>query len=90
VLKLWGRTTSQNVQKAMWAIGELGLARERIDLGGRFGGLDMPEFLAENPNRRVPALEDDGCARLYGLLDRAAYRQHVMVPCDELTGRSDF
>ena len=25
MLKLWGRKTSLNVQKAMWAIGELGL-----------------------------------------------------------------
>ena len=60
MLKLWGRATSQNVQKAMWAIGELGLDHERIDVGGRFGGLDTPEFGAMNPNRRVPVLEHDG------------------------------
>ena len=60
MLKLWGRATSQNVQKAMWVIGELGLDHERIDVGGRFGGLDTPEFGAMNPNRRVPVLEHDG------------------------------
>ena len=60
MLKLWGRATSQNAQKAMWAIGELGLDHERIDVGGRFGGLDTPEFGAMNPNRRVPVLEHDG------------------------------
>ena len=60
MLKLWGRATSQNVQKAMWVIGELGLDHERIDVGGPFGGLDTPEFGAMNPNRRVPVLEHDG------------------------------
>ena len=25
MLKIWGRNTSSNVQKVMWAIGELGL-----------------------------------------------------------------
>ena len=36
-MKIWGRTTSSNVQKVMWAIGEMGLAHERIDIGGPFG-----------------------------------------------------
>ena len=35
--KIWGRNTSSNVQKAMWATGEIGLAVERIDVGGSFG-----------------------------------------------------
>jgi glutathione S-transferase len=30
MLKIWGRAS--NVQKIMWAIGELGLAYERVDL----------------------------------------------------------
>jgi glutathione S-transferase len=160
MLKLWGRATSQNVQKAMWAIGELGLDHERTDVGGRFGGLDTPEFGAMNPNRRVPVLEHDGAviweshtvvrylaatfgrgtlwaedtaerslsdqpyvasehltmgdipigASLYRyfeldlerpslpnvaayyarLQDRPAYRPHVMVPFDDLKGRTDF
>ena len=34
MLKIWGRNTSINVQKVMWAIGELGIAHERIDIGG--------------------------------------------------------
>ena len=32
MLKIWGRNTSSNVQKAMWAIGEMGLKYERIDI----------------------------------------------------------
>ena len=60
MLKIWGRRNSINVQKVMWAVGELGLAHERIDAGGAFGGLDTEEFGALNPNRRVPAIDDDG------------------------------
>jgi glutathione S-transferase len=60
MLKIWGRRNSINVQKVMWAVGELGLAHERIDAGGAFGGLDTEEFGALNPNRRVPVIDDDG------------------------------
>lgn len=58
MIKLWGRDTSINVQKAMWALEELGLAYQRVDLGGAFGGLDDPAYVALNPNRRVPTLQD--------------------------------
>ena len=37
MIKIWGRNTSSNVQKVMWAIGEIGLPHERIDIGGPFG-----------------------------------------------------
>lgn len=60
MLKIWGRRNSINVQKAMWAIAETGIAHERIDAGGPFGGLDTDEFAAMNPNRRVPVIDDDG------------------------------
>jgi glutathione S-transferase len=60
MLKIWGRANSINVQKVMWAVGELGLAHERIDAGGPFGGLDTEEFRAMNPNARVPVISHDG------------------------------
>jgi glutathione S-transferase len=60
MLKVWGPRNSLNVQKAMWAIGELGIPHEHIDAGGPFGGLDTDEFGAMNPNRRVPVIDDDG------------------------------
>lgn len=58
VLTVWGRATSSNVQVAMWAIAELGLEAKRIDVGHTYGGLDTPEYLAMNPNGRVPTLKD--------------------------------
>jgi glutathione S-transferase len=60
MLKIWGRATSVNVQKAMWAVGELALPYERIDIGGPFGHNKEPAYLAMNPNGLVPTLEEDG------------------------------
>ena len=59
-MKLWGRRSAFNVQKVMWALAELGLEHEHIEVGGPFGGLDTPAFLLMNPNGRIPVLEDDG------------------------------
>jgi glutathione S-transferase len=58
MLKIWGRNTSSNVQKAMWGIGEVGLPYERIDIGGAFGKNKEPAYLAMNPNGLVPTLQD--------------------------------
>jgi len=58
MLTVWGRTSSVNVQKVMWAVRELGLEHERIDAGGAFGKLDTPEYGAMNPNRKIPTLQD--------------------------------
>lgn len=60
MLRIWGRANSVNVQKVMWAVGELGLEHERIDAGGPFGGLDTNEFHALNPNQRIPVIDDGG------------------------------
>jgi glutathione S-transferase len=60
MLKIWGRKTSVNVQKVMWAVAELGLPHERIDAGGPFGKTDTPEYGLLNPNRLVPVIDDDG------------------------------
>jgi glutathione S-transferase len=53
-----GRANSTNVQKVLWLFDEIGLAFERIDRGGRFGGLDDPAYRALNPNGLVPAVID--------------------------------
>jgi glutathione S-transferase len=59
MLKIWGRNTSINVQKTLWAVSELGLPHERIDIGGSFGKNNEPAYLAMNPNGLVPTLEED-------------------------------
>jgi len=59
MLKIWGRNTSSNVQKAMWAIAEIGLPHQRIDVGGAFGQNNEAPYLAMNPNGLVPTLEED-------------------------------
>jgi len=59
MIKIWGRNTSSNVQKAMWAVGELGLEHTRIDVGGTFGKNKEAAYLAMNPNGLVPTLEEE-------------------------------
>ncbi len=58
MLKIWGRTTSVNVQKVLWCCAELGIEHQRVDLGGPFGGNQDPEYLAMNPNGLVPTVRD--------------------------------
>jgi glutathione S-transferase len=61
VLKILGRLSSVNVQKVVWCADELGLAYERADVGGSFGGNRTADYLAMNPNGLVPVIrEDDG------------------------------
>ena len=58
--QLWGRLSSVNVQKAVWALDELALPFQRIEAGGAHGGVDDPEYRAMNPNGLVPVLKEDG------------------------------
>lgn len=89
MLKVWGRKTSVNVQKVMWAVGELGLAHQRFDYGGEFGKLDTPEYIQLNPNRLVPTIDDHGFvlwesnAIVRHLAQR--YGRGTLSPADEQT-----
>jgi glutathione S-transferase len=58
MLKIWGRTNSVNVKKALWCAEELGLQYQRIDAGLKFGVVDTPEYRRMNPNGLVPTIED--------------------------------
>jgi glutathione S-transferase len=58
MLKIWGRTTSSNVQKVLWTCAELGVTYDRVDHGGPFGGNRDPEYLKLNPNGLVPTVID--------------------------------
>lgn len=60
MLRIWGRLSSVSVQKVVWCARELALPFERYDVGGAFGGTDTPEYVAMNPNRLVPVIDDDG------------------------------
>lgn len=60
MLKIWGRVNSVNVKKALWCVGELGLAHERVDAGMQFGVNKTPEYLKMNPTGLVPTIDDDG------------------------------
>ena len=58
MLKILGRNNSSNVQKVLWALGELGLEYTRDDIGGPFGGNRETDYLIMNPNGLVPTLID--------------------------------
>src|SRR5262245_15362216 len=60
MLKIWGRKNSINVQKVMWAVGELGIHAERIDAGMAHGVVNDPWYATYNPNRLVPTIDDGG------------------------------
>jgi glutathione S-transferase len=60
MLRIWGRLSSINVRKVVWAAQELGLAYQRTEAGGPFGIVNTPDYLRDNPNGLVPLIEDDG------------------------------
>jgi glutathione S-transferase len=57
-IMIWGRANSVNVQKVLWCLRELDLAYQRLDAGMAFGRNGDPDYLAMNPNGRVPTLVD--------------------------------
>lgn len=58
MLKIWGRLSSINVLKVVWAVQEVGVAFERTDAGAAFGIVRTPSYLALNPNALVPLMQD--------------------------------
>jgi glutathione S-transferase len=57
-IRIWGRANSVNVQKVLWCLRELDVGYERIDAGMAFGRNHDPDYLAMNPNGRIPTLAD--------------------------------
>ncbi len=58
MITVYGRRSSINVQKVLWAIAETGIAFERQTVGGSFGGTDTREYRKINPNGLVPSIKD--------------------------------
>ena len=57
-LKIWGRMSSINVKKVVWAAQELGIDFERHEAGGVHGVVKTPAYVALNPNSQIPVMED--------------------------------
>ena len=58
MLHIWGRITSLNVRKVVWAAQELALDFERSDAGLSYGVVKTDAYRAMNPNALVPTLVD--------------------------------
>nr|WP_319564052.1 glutathione S-transferase [uncultured Rhodoferax sp.] len=58
MLHIWGRLSSLNVRKVVWAAQETGVTFTRTDAGLAFGVVKTPEYLRLNPNAQVPTLQD--------------------------------
>ncbi len=57
-IKIWGRTTSINVQKALIALSECNLDYHQEVIGRQYGGTFEPDYCRLNPNGNIPTLED--------------------------------
>lgn len=59
-LHIWGRISSINVKKVVWAAQELGMEFQRTEAGGAFGLVKTPDYVQLNPNSLVPVIDDNG------------------------------
>ena len=57
-LQIWGRISSINVKKVVWAAQELDLDFDRHEAGGVHGVVKTPAYVALNPNSQIPVMED--------------------------------
>jgi glutathione S-transferase len=60
MIRVLGRQTSGNVQKVLFMLNEIKVPYEREDYGRQFSNTQTPEYLALNPNGKVPTVIDDG------------------------------
>ena len=58
-LKIYG-TAASRAARPLWVAQELGLVYEHIPVPYLGGATKTPEFLAINPNGRIPVVDDDG------------------------------
>ncbi len=58
-LKIYG-TAASRAARPLWVAQELGLVYEHIPVPYLGGATKTPEFLALNPNGRIPVVDDEG------------------------------
>jgi glutathione S-transferase len=58
-LKIYG-TVRSRASRVLWLVDELGLDYENIPVMFADGSTRKPEYLAINPNGKIPAIDDDG------------------------------
>ena len=58
MIKIYGQLMSR-APRCMWLLEELGLEYEHIPVNQMEVDTQKPEFLAVNPNGKVPAMQDD-------------------------------
>lgn len=86
MVKLYGHPYSPNSRKVHFAIEECGVTYEYHTVDLTAGAQKQPDFLALNPNGRVPVIDDDGFllwesnAILWYVAD--TYGQGKLVPAD--------
>jgi glutathione S-transferase len=56
---IWARRSSSNAQKVFWTLAELQVPHRQVNVGGKYGVVDDPEYRRKNPNGLVPTLEED-------------------------------
>jgi glutathione S-transferase len=59
MLKVFG-TKASRAGRALWMCRELDVPFEHVEVHFADGGAQQPEFLAVNPNGKIPAIDDDG------------------------------
>ena len=58
-LKIYGIPLSR-AYRALWMVNELGLDYENVPIHFADGSAKTPQYLAVNPNGRIPAIDDNG------------------------------
>jgi glutathione S-transferase len=59
MLRIYGSARSRGV-RTLWLAAELGLEYQHLDYAPRSPATRTPEYLALNPNGRVPTIDDEG------------------------------
>ena len=60
MLKVWGGRSVANVQKALWALGEIGIPFEHFDRGAEGWTPELRAYLAAKDANAVPIIDDGG------------------------------